>query len=289
MDGASLFELFEDEAVTFAAGVPTIWLDLLRHCEANGHRLSKLQRTLIGGAAPPRAMIERFDKEHGVRVIQGWGMTEMSPLGTITSARPGDGNLPEEQRYGLISKQGRPVFGVNLKIVNDEGVTQPRDGVAFGDLLVRGPWTAKAYFRSEETTALTHDGWFHTGDVCTIDPQGYMTITDRSKDVIKSGGEWISSIDLENTAAGHPAVEEAAVIGIPHPKWDERPLLVLVRKAGATVTREEMLTFFEGKVPKWWIPDDVIFVDELPHTATGKLLKAELRRKLHAYTPVVMG
>jgi len=283
MDGASLFELFDSEAVTIAAGVPTIWLELLRFCEANGRRLDKLQRTLIGGSAPPRAMIERFDKAHGVRVLQGWGMTEMSPLGTITSMRRGERDLPAEAQYDLIAKQGRPIFGVRLKIVDDAGRELPKDGVAFGNLLVRGPWIAKSYFRDEGGSAFTSDGWFHTGDVCTLNPHGYMTITDRSKDVIKSGGEWISSIDLENVAMGHPAVQEAAVIGIVHPQWDERPLLVVVRRPGSTVTREALLKSFEGKVAKWWIPDDVVFVDSLPHTATGKLLKTKLREDFRGY------
>jgi len=285
MDGASLFELFDTEDVTIAAGVPTVWLELLRYCEANGQRLEKLQRTLIGGSAPPRAMVERFDKEHGVRVLQGWGMTEMSPLGTITSMRRGEKDLPAEQQYDLISKQGRPIFGIDLKIVDDGGRELSKDGVAFGNLLVRGPWIAKSYFRGEGTSAFTSDGWFHTGDVCTLNPHGYMTITDRSKDVIKSGGEWISSIDLENVAMGHPAVEEAAVIGIFHPEWDERPLLVVVRKRDSTVTREELLKFFDGNVVKWWIPDDVVFVDSLPHTATGKLLKTKLREDFRGYKP----
>ncbi|MBB3871242.1 3-(methylthio)propionyl-CoA ligase [Brevundimonas mediterranea] len=283
MDGASLYELFDSEDVTIAAGVPTVWLELLRYCEANGERLEKLQRTLIGGSAPPRAMVERFDKEHGVRVLQGWGMTEMSPLGTITSMRRGEKDLPAEQQYDLIAKQGRPIFGVDLKIVDDGGRELSKDGVAFGNLLVRGPWIAKSYFRGEGPSAFTSDGWFHTGDVCTLNPHGYMTITDRSKDVIKSGGEWISSIDLENVAMGHPAVEEAAVIGVAHPEWNERPLLVVVRKRDSTVTREELLKFFDGKVVKWWIPDDVVFIDSLPHTATGKLLKTKVREDFRGH------
>lgn len=283
MDGASLLELLDSEDVTIAAGVPTIWLELLRHCEVQGVRLEKLQRTLIGGAAPPRAMVERFDKEHGVRVLQGWGMTEMSPLGTITSMRRGEQDLPAQARYDLIAKQGRPIFGVELKIVDDGGRALPKDGVAFGNLLVRGPWVAGSYFRGEGAAAFTNDGWFHTGDVCTLDPHGYMTITDRSKDVIKSGGEWISSIDLENIAMGHPAVLEAAAVGVPHPQWGERPLLVVVKKADGSVTREALLTWFEGKVAKWWVPDDVVFVDSLPHTATGKLLKTKLREDFSHY------
>ncbi len=284
MDGSSLFELFEAEGVTAAAGVPTVWLELLRFCEAEGRSLDKLQRTLIGGSAPPRAMIEQFDKAHGVRVLQGWGMTEMSPLGTITSMRRGERDLPAEAQYDLIAKQRRPIFGVSLKIVDDAGRALPKDGVAFGDLLVRGPWIARSYFHCVDPMAFTEDGWFRTGDVCTIDLRGYMTITDRSKDVIKSGGEWISSIDLENIAMGHPAVQEAAVIGVPHPQWDERPLLIIVRRPDAKVTREALLKTFEGKVAKWWMPDDVVFVETLPHTATGKMLKAKLREDFREYT-----
>jgi fatty-acyl-CoA synthase len=284
MDGASLFELFEAEGVTAAAGVPTVWLELLRFCETESRSLDSLQRTLIGGSAPPRAMIERFDKAHGVRVLQGWGMTEMSPLGTITSMRRGERDLPAEAQYDLIAKQGRPIFGVSLKIVDDAGRALPKDGVAFGDLLVRGPWISGSYFHGVDPSAFTEDGWFKTGDVCTIDPHGYMTITDRSKDVIKSGGEWIGSIDLENIAMGHPSVQEAAVIGVPHPQWDERPLLIVVKRPEADVTREDLLKTFEGKVAKWWMPDDVVFVEALPHTATGKMLKAKLREDFRGYT-----
>lgn len=277
MDGASIYELFDTEKVTISAGVPTVWLELLRYCDANNKKLEALERTLIGGSAVPRAMIEKFGEDHGVRVIHGWGMTEMSPLGTMSALRRGESDLPAQARYDLQAKQGRPVFGVEMKIVDDSGKELPKDGVAFGNLLVRGPWIAKGYFKGDGSSAFTKDGWFHTGDVCTLNPEGYMTITDRSKDVIKSGGEWISSIDLENTAMGHPGVAEAAVIGVAHPKWDERPLLIVVRKPGSNVTREELIKFFEGKVAKWWIPDDVAFVEQLPHTATGKLLKTKLR------------
>jgi len=219
-----------------------------------------------------------------VRVLQGWGMTEMSPLGTITSMRRGEQDLPAQARYDLIAKQGRPIFGVELKIVDDGGRALPKDGVAFGNLLVRGPWVAGSYFRGEGAAAFTNDGWFHTGDVCTLDPHGYMTITDRSKDVIKSGGEWISSIDLENIAMGHPAVLEAAAVGVPpSPVGASDRCLSSLKKADGSVTREALLTWFEGKVAKWWVPDDVVFVDSLPHTATGKLLKTKLREDFSHY------
>ncbi len=283
MDGASIYELFESEKVTISAGVPTIWLELLRYCDNNGKKLETLKKTLIGGSAVPRAMIEKFDKDHGVFVMHGWGMTEMSPLGTASDFKRGEHHLPKEQQYDLQAKQGRPVFGVEMKIVDDAGNDLPKDGVAFGNLLVRGPWIARAYFKGEGTAAFTKDGWFHTGDVCKLDPDGYMVITDRSKDVIKSGGEWISSIDVENLAIGCPGVQEAAVIGIAHPKWDERPLLIIVRKEGAELTKEDVLRYFEGKIAKWWMPDDVVFVDQLPHTATGKLLKTKLREDFKDY------
>ncbi len=283
MDGASIFELFDSEKVTISAGVPTIWLELLRYCDTNGKKLTNLKKTLIGGSAVPRAMIEKFDKDHGVFVMQGWGMTEMSPLGTITSLKRGEHTLPKDQQYDLQAKQGRPVYGVEMKIVDDAGKDLPKDGVAFGNLLVRGPWISSGYFKGEGTTGFTKDGWFHTGDVCKLDPDGYMVITDRSKDVIKSGGEWISSIDIENLAIGCPGVQEAAVIGIAHPKWDERPLLIIVRKEGAHVSKDDVLQYFEGKIAKWWTPDDVAFVDQLPHTATGKLLKTKLREDFKDY------
>ena len=283
MDGASIYELFESEKVTVSAGVPTIWLELLRYCDANGKKLDTLKKTLIGGSAVPRAMIEKFDKDHGVFVLHGWGMTEMSPLGTASNFKRGEHELPKEQQYDLQAKQGRPVYGVEMKIVDDAGKDLPKDGVAFGNLLVRGAWIASGYFKGEGTGGFTKDGWFHTGDVCKLDPDGYMVITDRSKDVIKSGGEWISSIDIENLAIGCPGVQEAAVIGIAHPKWDERPLLIIVRKEGSHVTKDEVLQYFEGKIAKWWTPDDVVFVDTLPHTATGKLLKTRLREDFKDY------
>jgi fatty-acyl-CoA synthase len=287
MDGASLYELFEKEKVTLSAGVPTIWMGLLAHMKASGLRFSTLNRTVIGGSACPPAMIRSFQEEYGVQVLHAWGMTEMSPLGTVCSFKAKHLALPADQRLALQNKQGRPIYGVDMKIVDGDGKDLPWDGKAFGDLLVRGPWILKDYFRGEGGDPLRSDdngqGWFPTGDVATIDPDGYMQITDRSKDVIKSGGEWISSIDLENTAVAHPSVAEAAVVSVRHPKWDERPLLVVVKKPGASLTREELLKFYEGKVAKWWIPDDVVFVEQLPHTATGKLLKTKLRDDFKDY------
>ncbi|MBI1397525.1 MAG: long-chain-fatty-acid--CoA ligase [Betaproteobacteria bacterium] len=278
LDGASLMELFEQEQVSCSAGVPTIWLGLLQHVRSNALQFSSLKRTVIGGSACPPAMIRTFEDDYGVQVLHAWGMTEMSPLGTVNTFKSRHFAWSREQREALQNKQGRAIFGVDMKIVDDQGNELPRDGKAFGDLLVRGPWICSEYYRSEGGDPL-RDGWFPTGDVATLDQDGFMHITDRSKDVIKSGGEWISSIDLENTAVAHPAVAEAAVVGVAHPKWDERPLLVVVRKPGETLTREELLKFFEGRVAKWWIPDDVVFVDSLPHTATGKLLKTRLREE----------
>ena len=276
MDGASLYELLEKEKVTVSAGVPTIWLGLLNHLKQNGLKFTTFNRTVIGGSACPPAMIQSFQEELGVHVLHAWGMTEMSPLGTVCTLKAKQLGLPAPARYAIQNKQGRPIFGVEMKIVDDAGKELPRDGKAFGDLMVRGPWICNQYFRGEGGDPL-REGWFPTGDVATLDPDGFMQITDRSKDVIKSGGEWISSIDLENTAMAHPAVAEAAVVGVRHPKWDERPLLLVVRKQGAELTREGMLAFFEGRVAKWWMPDDVVFLDALPHTATGKLLKTKLR------------
>ena len=276
LDGASLHELFEAEGVTCSAGVPTIWLGLLNHLEAGGLRFSSLKRTIIGGSACPPAMIRSFEDDYGIQVLHAWGMTEMSPLGTVNTFKHRHLAQSKAERDALQNKQGRVIFGVDLKIVDDDGKELPRDGKAFGDLMVRGPWICSEYFRGEGGNPLVA-GWFPTGDVATLDQDGFMQITDRSKDVIKSGGEWISSIDLENTAIAHPAVAEAAVIGVAHPKWDERPLLIVMKKPGAEVTREELLKFFEGRVAKWWIPDDVAFVGSLPHTATGKLLKTRLR------------
>jgi fatty-acyl-CoA synthase len=276
LDGASLFELFEGEKVTLSAGVPTVWLALLQFMAQSNHRFTTLKRTLIGGSACPPSMIRAFETQHGVEVLHAWGMTEMSPLGTVSQLKARHLTRPLEERLAVKNKQGRAICGVDFKIVDGEGKDLPWDGKAFGDLLVRGPWIARGYFKGEGGDPL-RQGWFPTGDVCTIDPEGYIQVTDRSKDVIKSGGEWISSIELENVAVAHPAVAEAAVIGVRHPKWDERPLLIVQRKSGAQVTREELLAFYDGKIAKWMIPDDVVFVDALPHTATGKLLKTKLR------------
>jgi acyl-CoA synthetase (AMP-forming)/AMP-acid ligase II len=279
LDGPSVYELLEGEQVTMSAAVPTVWLALLQHLEKNALKLTTLKRVLIGGSACPRSMIETFETKYGVDVIHAWGMTEMSPLGTLGSLKAGMAELPVEKRLDCKVKQGHPVFGVEMKIVDDKDRELPRDGKAFGRLKVRGPAIAKAYFRGEGKSAFDKQGWFDTGDVATLDRDGYMTITDRAKDVIKSGGEWISSIEIENLAVGHAAVAEAAVIGIPHPKWDERPLLVVVLKAGNSATKQEILNFLEGKIAKWWMPDDVAFVADIPHTATGKIQKIALREQ----------
>jgi fatty-acyl-CoA synthase len=283
-DGEALFALMEAEGVSIALGVPTVWLGLLQYCEQAGKRLDTLERTIVGGAAVPRVMIEQFRKIHDVQLIQGWGMTEMSPLGAVNAPSHGWEALSEEQQIDLGTKAGRGIFGCELRIVDDEGDELPWDGEAYGALQVRGPWTCSDYFKLDGGAGThTDDGWFETGDVATIDPQGYMAITDRTKDVIKSGGEWISSIELENTVMAHPAVAEAAVIGVSHPKWTERPLLIVVQAAGHEVDSNELLDFFKGKVANWWIPNDVAFVDELPHTATGKIKKIELRRQFADY------
>ena len=283
-DGAALYELMDSEDVTIALGVPTVWLALLQYCASAGKRLDKLKRSIVGGAAVPRSMIEEFRDKHGVEIRQGWGMTEMSPLGTCNSIKAGLESLSDDEKLDLATKAGRGIFGCELRIVDDESHELPWDGVAYGALQVRGPWICSDYFKLEGSAGThTADGWFDTGDVATIDAQGYMAITDRTKDVIKSGGEWISSIELENTAVGHPAVAEAAVIGVAHPKWTERPLLVVVRAEGQDVSKDELLKYFDGKVATWWIPNDVIFVDELPHTATGKVKKIELRKQFADY------
>jgi fatty-acyl-CoA synthase len=282
LDGASLYELFEKEKVTSSSGVPTVWLGLINYLRQNNLKLSTLRMTVIGGSACPPAMMKTLQEDYGIEVRHGWGMTEMSPVGTVNTAKEKHLSMPPEQRFELGLKQGRPLYGVEMKIVDGAGKELPRDGKAFGDLLVRGPWILAEYFKGEGGNVL-RDGWFPTGDVGTIDPDGYLQITDRSKDVIKSGGEWISSIDLENIAMGHPAVLEAAVIGVRHPKWDERPLLVVVKKPGAEVTREELLRYYEGRIAKWWLPDDVVFVEQLPHTATGKLSKMTLRERFKDY------
>ena len=288
LDGKSLYELMEAERVTYSAGVPTVWLGLLNHVREAGVKFSSLQRTVIGGSACPPAMIRMFRETYGVEVIHAWGMTEMSPLGTLSKLTwEQSQRSPDEQRK-LREKQGHVMYGVDMKIVGDDGRELPWDGVAFGDLHVRGPWVIDRYFRGDASPLV--DGWFPTGDVATIDKDGFLNITDRSKDVIKSGGEWISSIDVENIAVAHPAVAEAACIACAHPKWTERPLLVVVRRPDADVTREELLAFYEGKLAKWWIPDDVVFVDELPHTATGKLQKLKLREQFRTHVlPSALG
>ena len=283
LDGASIYELLETERVDSASGVPTVWLNLINYMKQNKLKLSTLKVTTIGGAACPAAIIGTLQDDFGVRVMHGWGMTEMSPVGTVNSPKAKHAVLPAAEAFQLSLKQGRPLFGVDMKIVDGDGNELPRDGKAFGDLLVKGPWVMREYYKSEGSKPLTTDGWFPTGDVATIDADGYLQITDRSKDVIKSGGEWISSIELENIAIGHPAVMEAAVIGVRHPKWDERPLLIVVKKSGAEVSKDSMLEFYEGKVARWCVPDDVVFVEQLPHTATGKLSKITLREQFKDY------
>ena len=282
LDGKSVYTLIEEERVTLSAGVPTVWLMLLQHLAANQLKFSTLNRTVIGGSACPPSMIRSFQEDYGVRVFHAWGMTEMSPLGTVGTLKSRQAALDKEAQLAVQAKQGRGIFGVEMKIVDEQGQEAPWDGKRFGNLMVRGPWIAKGYFKGEGGDPLK-DGWFPTGDVATIDPDGYMQITDRSKDVIKSGGEWISSIDLENIAIAHPAIAEAAVIGVKHPKWDERPIVVAVKKPGQEVSKEDLLEFYVGKIAKWWMPDDVVFVPDLPHTATGKLSKLTLRQQLRDY------
>ena len=282
LDGASIFELLDTYRVSFTAAVPTVWLMLLAHLEANNAKLPYLKKVVIGGSACPRAMTKTFQDVYGVEVCHAWGMTEMSPLGTLGSLKPEYADLTGEERLDIQVKQGHAPFGVEMKIVDDSDNELPRDGKTFGRLKVRGFAVTRSYFK-EDDDILDPQGFFDTGDVCTIDPHGYMQITDRAKDVIKSGGEWISSIDLENLAVGHPKVAEAAVIGISHPKWDERPLLVIVLKKDQTATKDEILGFMQGKVAKWWMPDDVVFVAEIPHTATGKIQKMALREQFKDY------
>ncbi len=281
-DPQTLHRLIHDYGVTTTAGVPTVWLGLLQYLDATGQNLGPLKKLLIGGAAAPPSMIAAFEDRYGVDVIHSWGMTEMSPFGTLGMLTTEAMELPLAERRALQAKQGRAPFGVEMKIVGADGHEAARDGHAFGRLLVRGPWIAGRYFGHTED-ATDAQGWFDTGDVATIDPMGYMQIVDRSKDVIKSGGEWISSIEIENIAVGCPGIAEAAVIGIRHPKWDERPLLVAVRKPGADVSREDMLAYLTGKIAKWWMPDDVVFVDAIPHTAAGKIQKVALRAEFAHY------
>jgi fatty-acyl-CoA synthase len=282
LDGASLYDLMEREKVTLSTGVPTVWLNLITYMKQNDLRFSSLKTTIVGGAALPEAILTTLRDEFGIEVRQGWGMTEMSPVGTVNTPKVKHDALSQEERHKLALKQGRPLYGVDMRIVDASGRELPHDGVAFGELQVRGPWILREYFKGEGGDPLV-DGWFPTGDVATIDPDGYMQVTDRAKDVIKSGGEWISSIELENIAMGHPAVQEAAVIGVKHPKWNERPLLVVVKKAGADVSRDALLGFYDGKVAKWMVPDDVQFVAEIPHTATGKVSKMTLRKQFGDY------
>ena len=286
MDGKSVYEMIENEGVTYAAGVPTVWQMLLTYMKPQGLKFSTLKRTVIGGSACPPAMIDAFRDDYGVDVLHAWGMTELSPLGTLCTLKNKHLKLPKEEQMKLRLKQGRAIYGVDMRIVNEAGEEQPHDGKAYGDLLARGPWVVANYYKGEGDPLVTDkDGqrWFPTGDVATIDADGFMQITDRSKDVIKSGGEWISSIDIENIAVAHPAVLMAACIGVAHPKWDERPIVAVVKKPDAHVSREELLAFYEGKTAKWQIPDDVVFVDAIPIGATGKMLKTKLREQLKDY------
>ena len=281
LDGASIHELMEQEGVTFTAAVPTVWLSLLQHLEATGAGLSTLKRVVIGGSACPRAITKAF-ADRGVQVMHAWGMTETSPIGTICGEKPEVAGRDAEGMLDLQETQGFPPFTVDMRIVGDDGLEKPWDGETFGNLQVKGPTVTKGYFKAGQD-ALTPDGWFETGDVATIDAHGYMHITDRTKDVIKSGGEWISSIELENLAIGHPDVAEAAVVAARHPKWDERPLLILVPKAGRVIEKQSVLDHIAPHVAKWWMPDDVVVVEEIPHTATGKILKTKLREQFGEY------
>jgi len=283
LDGASVHEMLTAYRVSCTAAVPTIWLMLLQHLEATGGKLPDLKRVVIGGSACPRAMAQKFEDVYGVQVIHAWGMTEMSPLGSLCTLKPEYASLTGEAKLDILQKQGHPPFMVEMKIADDAGRRVPWDGKSFGRLMVRGPAVARAYYKDDGGDILDGEGFFDTGDVATMDPYGYMQVTDRSKDVIKSGGEWISSIDLENLAVGHPKVAEAAVIGIRHPKWDERPLLVVVMKTGESMGKDEILGYMQGKIAKWWMPDDVVFVDEIPHTATGKIQKTTLRERFKDY------
>ena len=282
MDGKSIFDLIESEKVNFAAGVPTVWQMMLAHVQSNKLKFSTLKRTVIGGSACPPAMITAFNDVYGVEVLHAWGMTELSPLGTLCTLKNKHSDLPADEKMKVRLKQGRGIYGVDMKIVDSDGQELPWDGKAYGDLLVKGPWVISEYFKGEGGSPLV-DGWFPTGDVATIDPDGYMQITDRSKDVIKSGGEWISSIDVENIAMAHPAVAMAACIGMKHPKWDERPIIAVVKKPGMDLTVAELLAFYEGKTAKWQIPDDVVFVDAIPLGGTGKMQKSKLRELLVDY------
>lgn len=282
MDGASLWELIETEEPDLLLGVPTVWLMLLNHMDEIGKTLSSVKNVIVGGSAAPLSMIKKFDQVHDAFLVHAWGMTEMSPLGTSNVENSLMKNMPIEERYRLQQKQGRPVFGVEMKIVDDNGQALPHDGIAFGRLLVRGPWVIKQYYKSDDMSSF-ENGWLDTGDVANIDANNYLGIVDRSKDVIKSGGEWISSIDLENAAVDHPDIVEACVIAAAHEKWDERPLLLAIMKPGSTTSGDDIKAFLKDKIAKFWMPDEVIFVDSLPHTATGKLLKIHLRKEYHDY------
>ena len=283
MDGPSIYEMLDTEKVTFTAAVPTVWLMLLQFLEESGKKLPYLKKVVIGGSACPRAMTKKFQENYDVEVIHAWGMTEMSPLGTLGTLKPEYAGLAGDDRLTIQEKQGYSPFGVEMKVTDDANVEHPWDGKTFGRLKVRGPAVARAYYGGAGAEQFDEEGWFDTGDVAHIDPSGYMQITDRAKDVIKSGGEWISTIDLENLAVGHPDIAEAAVIGVRHSKWDERPLLVVVRKPGKEPSKSEILGYMDGKVAKWWMPDDVAFVDEIPHTATGKIQKTKLREQFSGY------
>jgi fatty-acyl-CoA synthase len=283
MDGASIYELLDSEKVTFTAAVPTVWLMLLQHLEETGKKLPYLKKVVIGGSACPRTITKKFQDNYDVEVIHAWGMTEMSPLGSLCTMKPEYVGLEGDARLDIEEKQGHAPFGVEMKVSDDNGRDLAWDGKTFGRLKVRGPAVAASYYGGAGKEQFDDDGWFDTGDVAHIDANGYMQITDRAKDVIKSGGEWISSIELENLAVGHPDVAEAAVIGVPHSRWAERPLLIVVRKAGREVSKDDLLGFMNGKVAKWWLPDDVTFVSEIPHTATGKILKSALRQQFRDY------
>lgn len=284
LDGASIYEMLTEGRVSITAAVPTVWLMLLTYLEQNPElRLPHLDRVVIGGSACPESIMKAFVETYGADVIHAWGMTEMSPIGSLAVATGGTRTLSQDEWWTVKLKQGRPPFMVDMKITDDDGNALAHDGKTFGRLKVRGPAIARSYFKGEGNSAFDAEGWFDTGDVATIDHHGFMQVTDRAKDVIKSGGEWISSIELENLALGCPGVHEAAAIGLPHPRWDERPLLVVVKKKDAAVSREEVLQHLDGKVAKWWMPDDVAFVDEIPHTATGKISKLELRARFKAY------
>ena len=278
MEGEPLYELIDKEDITLAFGVPTIWMGLLAYCRDNNKILSSVKNTIIGGSALSLATLQEFDEVHDVNVIHAWGMTEMSPLGTTNVPTPEMNDMSKEEKYAIQLKQGRPIYGVELKVVDDQGNELPKDGESQGHLMVRGPWILQKYFKADKD-AVDAEGWFDTGDISVLDEDGYMTIKDRAKDVIKSGGEWISSIDLENAAFGHPEVAEACVVGIPHPKWDERPMLFIVTNSGEPIERDSIIEFLSDKAAKWWLPDEIIFLQELPHGATGKLQKFELREE----------